>query len=147
MILDLLTLNDLFLRAASKGDTTVVLTQAADHSWHPITSAQLYARVRVFAKALESWGIKKGDRVALISENRWEWAVTDFAALAIGAVGVPLFPTLTAEQTTYMLNDSGARIAVVSTKDQYEKLAAIHEKTPGIERVIVMDAGEFPGAE
>ncbi|WP_246153302.1 AMP-dependent synthetase/ligase [Terriglobus albidus] len=147
MILDLCTLNDLFLRAASKGDTTVVLTQAADHSWHPISSAQLYARVRAFAKALESWGIKKGDRVALISENRWEWAVTDFAALAIGAVGVPLFPTLTAEQTTYMLNDSGARIAVVSTKDQYEKLASIHEKTPGIERVIVMDAGEFPGAE
>lgn len=147
MILNLRTLNDLFLGAATKGDTSVILTQAADHSWQPISSAQLYARVRALAAVFQAWGIQKGDRIALISENRWEWAVTDFAALAIGAVGVPLFPTLTADQTTYMLNDSGARIAVVSTKEQYEKLASIHEKTTSIERVVVMDSGDFSGAE
>ena len=67
--------------------------------------------------------MEKGDRVAILSENRWEWPVTDFAALAMGAVDVPLYPTLTPEQVGYMLRDSGAKVAVVSRKEQYEKLA------------------------
>ena len=74
---------------------------------------------------LRGWGLGKGDRVAILSENRWEWAVTDFAVLAIGAVDVPLYPTLTPEQIGYMLRDSGAKVAVVSTREQYEKVAAV----------------------
>ncbi|WP_263409477.1 AMP-dependent synthetase/ligase [Terriglobus tenax] len=147
MILDLRTLNDLFLRTATKGDARVILAQAADLSWQPITSAQLYARVRTLSQALQSWGVKKGDRVALIAENRWEWAVADFAIMSIGAAGVPLFPTLTPDQTAYMLADSGAKVAIISTKDQYEKLGKISEQIPALERVVVMDAGEFPGAD
>jgi len=59
---------------------------------------QIYQRVRALAQAFLSWGAQKGDRIALIAENRWEWAITDFAALAIGAVDVPIYPTLTGEQ-------------------------------------------------
>jgi long-chain acyl-CoA synthetase len=54
---------------------------------------QMYQRVRVFADVLAGWGMKKGDRVAILAENRWEWAVADFAALAMGAVDVPIYPT------------------------------------------------------
>ena len=60
--------------------------------------------------------------MVLLSENRWEWAVADFAVLAIGAVDVPLYQTLTPEQMGFMLRNSGAKVAVVSTKEQYEKV-------------------------
>jgi long-chain acyl-CoA synthetase len=90
------------------------------------------------AKALAGWGVGKGDRVALVSENRWEWQVTDFAALALGAVDVPLYPTLTPEQMGYMLRDSGAKVVVVSSRAQYDKVKAAGE-LPAVERVVVMD--------
>ena len=84
------------------------------------------------------WGRATGWR--LLSENRWEWAVTDFAMLAIGGVDVPLYPTLTPEQIGYMLRDSGAKVAVVSSREQYEKLMAAGE-LPELEHVVVMDGG------
>ena len=91
-----------------------MLWQDADGPWKPITSTELYGRVRALADALRGWGVGKGDRVAILSENRWEWPVTDFAVLAMGAVDVPLYLTLTPEQVGYMLRDSGAKVAVVS---------------------------------
>jgi long-chain acyl-CoA synthetase len=101
--------------------------------------------VWALATALAGWGVGKGDRVALLSENRWEWPVTDFAVLALGAVDVPLYLTLTAEQVGYMMRDSGAKVAVVSNREQYDKLVAAGD-LPELEQVVVMDAGEFPGA-
>jgi long-chain acyl-CoA synthetase len=96
--------------------------------------------VRALAARLAAWGVVKGDRVALLSENRWEWAVTDFAALALGAVDVPLYTTLTAEQVGYMLRDCGAKVVVVSSWEQVEKLRAAGE-LPALERIVVMDGG------
>jgi long-chain acyl-CoA synthetase len=72
---------------------------------------------------------RKGDRIALISENRWEWAVTDFATLAIGAADVPLYPTLTGEQIAEQVRDAGCRIAVVSTRQQFDKLHSVRAQT------------------
>jgi len=86
-------------------------------------------------------GIDHGDRVAILSENRPEWTITDFAALALGAVTVPIYSTQTADQTSYILNDSGARVIAVSTKSQLEKILAIQRHT-ALERIIVMDAVE-----
>lgn len=137
MKFDLKTLNDVFFRACS-GDERVMQARDAAGKWQPITAPQLYQRVRAFAAALAEWGIGKGDRVALLAENRWEWAVTDFAVLALGAVDVPLYATLTAQQVAGMLADSGARIIVVSTAAQYEKVAAIRDRTK-IEKIVVMD--------
>ena len=90
-------------------------------------------------------GAKKGDRIALIAENRWEWAVTDFAALAIGAADVPIYPTLTGEQIAVLLNDAGCRIAVVSTRQQFDKLNAVRAHTQ-LERIVIMDAPAPEGA-
>lgn len=137
-MLNLKTLNDiLFVIAASNRDRAT-LTQDAAGAWHPISGAQIYQRVRSVAEAFIGWGIEKGDRIAILSENRWEWAVTDFAALAVGAVDVPIYPTLTAEQTALLLADSGSRIAVVSTRAQYEKVALTRAQT-GIEHIVMMD--------
>ena len=93
------------------------------------------------ARALESWGVRKGDRVVILSENRPEWTITDFAILALGAVTVPVYSTQTAEQTSFILNDSGARVIAVSTKNQLEKVLTIQRNTP-VDRIIVMDAVE-----
>lgn len=138
MKFDLKTVNDVFFRACSAGAERVMQFRDEGGKWQPITGHQLYARVRALASALSAWGIGDGDRVALLSENRWEWVVTDFSVLALGAVDVPLYPTLTAQQAATILADSGAWIIVVSTAAQYEKVAAIRSQTK-IEKIIVMD--------
>ena len=133
------TLNEAFLKIGGRGDRVVWQWQDSDGAWKPIAAADMYGRVRAMAAALGGWGVGKGDRVALLSENRWEWPVTDFAVLALGAVDVPLYLTLTPEQVGYMLRDSGAKVAVVSNHEQFDKLLAAGE-LPALERVVVMDA-------
>ncbi|MBV8630222.1 MAG: long-chain fatty acid--CoA ligase [Silvibacterium sp.] len=144
-MLNLKTLNDILSVIAASNRERAVLAQDASGSWNPISGAQIYQRVRSVAEALISWGIQKGDRIAILSENRWEWAVTDFATLALGAVDVPIYPTLTAEQTGCLLADSRSRIAVVSTRTQYEKVAQRRRHT-GIERIVLMDESETEDA-
>src|ERR1700676_1279728 len=135
--MSLRTLNDILL-AVSRSRRKRVMLQKGALGWAPISAAELYRGVVGVARMLESWGIGKGDRVAILSENRPEWTITDFAALALGAVTVPIYATQTAEQTAFILNNSGARVIAVSTKNQLEKVLAIQQQTP-VERIIVMD--------
>jgi long-chain acyl-CoA synthetase len=134
------TLNDILLAVCSSGRDRVMLQRQAQ-GWVPISSSDLYRDVVGLARALASWGIGKGDRVAILSENRPEWTITDFAALSLGAVTVPIYSTQTAEQTAFILNDSGARVIAVSTRSQLDKVLSIQKQTP-LERVLVMDAVE-----
>jgi long-chain acyl-CoA synthetase len=143
---DFSTLGDVVQRVISRGDRDVMMGQEAGGTWTPITSNELYGRVRALVDVFHGWGLAKGDRVAILSENRWEWAVTDFAALAMGIVDVPLYPTLTPEQIGYMLRDSGASVAVLSSREQYDKLTGAGD-LEDLKHVVVMDAGEYPGAE
>jgi long-chain acyl-CoA synthetase len=129
------TLNDVFVHGTSRGAGRAVMYQAGDE-WKELSCNGLYWRVRRLAAWLKARGIAKGDRVALIAENRWEWAVTDFACLAIGAIDVPMFPTLTLDQTAAQLKDSGARVAFVATAELARKVM----KAGGPETVVVMDA-------
>ena len=142
---NLKTLNDVFFEVVAGGRDRAILYQDAAGNWQPISANQLYQRVRALAGAFASWGIRKGDRIAILAENRWEWAVTDFAVLALGAVDVPIYPTLTAEQTAELIADSGARIAVVSTRAQYDKVAQLRSRTT-LEYVAVMDQEGPPDA-
>jgi long-chain acyl-CoA synthetase len=132
------TLNDIFL-AVSNNRRDRVMLQRQVQGWAPISSTEIYRSVVGVARALESWGVRKGDRVAILSENRPEWTITDFAALSLGAVTVPVYATQTAEQTAFILNDSGARVIAVSTQHQLEKVLTIQPCT-AIERILVMDA-------
>ena len=118
-----------FLRVAAAANPRAVLWQDEFGQWQPISSDQIYQRVRALATAFLRLGAKKGDRIALISENRWEWAVTDFATLAIGAADVPIYPTLTGEQIAELVRDAGCRIAVVSTRQQFDKLHSVRAQT------------------
>ena len=137
------TINDLFCRVAAAANPRAVLWQDEFGQWQPISSDQIYQRVRRLAETLLAWGARKGDRIAMLSENRWEWAVTDFATLAIGAVNVPVYPTLTGEQIAVLLQDAGCRIAVVSTRQQFDKLSAVQGQTM-LERILLMDSANVP---
>jgi long-chain acyl-CoA synthetase len=142
---ELKTVNDVFVAVSSRGDAAVWQWQDGDGVWKGISSNEVYGRVRALADVLRGWGVGKGDRVAILSENRWEWPVTDFAVLAIGGVDVPLYPTLTPDQIGYMLRDSGAKVVVVSSSEEYDKLEEAGD-LPDLEYVVVMDAGDYPDA-
>ncbi|MGB9236925.1 MAG: long-chain fatty acid--CoA ligase [Terriglobales bacterium] len=138
--MNLRTLNDILSSVCQRRRNRVMLHREAS-GWVPISSAELYRNVVGVARALESWGIRKGDRVAILSENRPEWTIADFAALSIGAVTVPVYSTQTAEQTSFLLNDSGARVVFVSTRAQLEKVLPIQPQTL-VEQIVTMDALE-----
>jgi long-chain acyl-CoA synthetase len=131
------TLNELFL-AAIERDLRRVMMFRDNTGWRDISSRDLYQRVLRTARALDSWGIGKGDRVAILSENRPEWAITDFACLASGVVDVPIYATMTAEQTAFILKDSGTRVIFLSTAEQLKKVQQIRHETE-IEKIVVMD--------
>jgi long-chain acyl-CoA synthetase len=109
--------------------------------WNSISTSKFYSMTAGIAAALRGWGISTGDRIAIISENRPEWTIADFAIALSGAVVVPLFPTLSADQTKFLLQDSGARAAFVSTKKQLTKLLSIADET-SIQKIVVMDEPE-----
>ena len=139
------TVNDLFCRVAAAGNPRALLWQDAQGQWQPLSSDQIYQRVRALGRAFLEWGARKGDRIALIGENRWEWAVADFAILAIGAADVPVYPTLTGPQMAALLIDAGCSIAVVSTLPQFEKLRSIRDAA-GLKQIVIMDSPAPQGA-
>ena len=143
---DLRSVNDILLKAMSRGEREVIRWQQPDGRWAPISAGELYGKVRALARSLQRLGVERGDRVVLIAENRWEWPVADFATLSLGAVDVPLYGTSTPEQLGYMLNDSGAKVAIVSTAEQYRKLQEAGE-LPALQHVLVMDDVTLEGVE
>ena len=138
--MSLKTLNEIFFAVVERDDRVVVMHRRAIQ-WISISSSEFYQSVVGVARALQEWGIGKGDRVAILSENRPEWTIADFACLLLGAVVVPVYTTLTGEQTAYILKDSGARIVFVSSDKQLQKVRGIQDQTK-IERMVVMDGVE-----
>ena len=102
------TLNDIFFAIVEHRQDRVMMVRD-ESQWAPISSQELYRNVAGVARALHQWGLAKGDRLAILSENRLEWAVADFASLLSGIVVVPIYSTLTAEQTAYILAIPGPK--------------------------------------
>ena len=134
------TISDVFFAITESESPRVMLHREAIN-WVPISSREFYRNVAGVVQALREWGLQKGDRVAILSENRPEWAIADFACLLLGIVVVPIYTTLTDEQSAYLLNDSGARAIFLSTEKQLQKISAVKSRTP-IEHIVVMDAVE-----
>src|SRR5215471_15352361 len=136
-VMEIRTLNDVFFTVVGRDHDRAMMTRR-DGVWTPISAMQLHRWVTAIARQLQEWGIRQGDRVVLLSENRPEWAVVDYASLLLGAIVVPIYATQTPEQILYVLQHSDARIAFVSSKKQYEKVDAIRTESK-LERVVVMD--------
>src|SRR5580692_6405234 len=141
--MSLTTLNHIFFAAAERNLDRAMLYRDAG-KWLPISSSEFRRNVAATVGALRQWGIRKGDRVAILSENRPEWSTADFAILLLGAVTVPVYATLTPEQTAYTLRDSGASVVFVSTENQLRKIQAILPQTQ-VKRIVVMDHIQIPG--
>jgi len=133
------TLTRIFYGGVDRFGGTEAIRFKRDGAWRSMTYREVEQRVARVAALLDSWGLAPGDRVAILSENRPEWAVVDYATLSLGAVVVPVYPTLPAEQVAFLLRDSGARFAFVSNADQAAKIDAVRDQLPALERVIAFD--------
>ncbi len=141
----LTTLNDIFFAAVERNLERAMLHRQGS-AWLPVSSQEFGRSTIRTARALQGCGIGKGDRVAILSENRPEWPVADMATLLLGAVTVPLYTTLTAEQTAFLLNDAGCRVIFVSSEIQLRKVLSLVSQTK-VEQVVVMDRVEIDRVE
>ena len=135
------TLTRLFFDAIERHGhkAKAVACKPAGGAWRSLTHRDLEQRVRHAGLALQRLGVRRGDRVAILSENRPGWLVADFACLAVGASDVPLYPTLPARQLAYILKDSGAVAIFVSTAPQLAKILEIRPELPALRHVVAMD--------
>ena len=137
------TLNELFLGLSHHNRNTLKTAFAykptAKDDYQPITWDTFSEDVYCLASYFFTEGIKKGDRIAILSENRYEWAVFDMAVQLIGAVNVALYTSLPPEQCEYILNDSGAKLFFVSTGIQQRKAIEVFEKCKALKKVIAFD--------
>ncbi|PYX91300.1 MAG: long-chain fatty acid--CoA ligase [Acidobacteria bacterium] len=131
------TLNDIFFNAVA-ANLPRILTYKHAGRWKDISSQELYRQVTAVARALQAWGFRRGDHVAILSENRPEWQIADFACLLLGIVDVPIYATLPADQIIYLLNNSEARAIFVSTQEQLQKVLQIRRQTK-IEKIVLME--------
>ena len=133
------TLCDIFLSAARSGKADLLISKS-DGQWRPISAKDFGFTVRALSLGLNALGVQPGDRVAILSENRPEWAMADYAILCAGAWSVPIYPTLPSAQIAPLLNDCRARAIVVSNAEQLEKVRELKARCPALEYVIAMDA-------
>jgi long-chain acyl-CoA synthetase len=134
------TLNELYFGALDRfGSRPVVFRAKRDGTWIELSYRELADRVQDLSLGLLELGIRPGDRVAILSENRPEWAIADYACLTARCTDVPIYPTLTAKQIEYNLCDSGAVALVASTVAQVEKVNSIRQRVPGLRHVITFE--------
>ena len=141
------TLNQLFFDAVERHDRPNALQVKVAGTYQPISHRTLAERVRRTALGLRALGVPRGAKVALLSENRPEWAIADYACLTSGITDVPIYPTLPAEQMVYILKDAGVVAMFVSTAQQAEKVAQVRGELPALQHVIAFDGDGFPGVE
>ena len=141
------TLNRLFFDAVEKHDRPDALQQKAGGSWRAISHKTLAERVRRAALGLQALGVQRGDRVAILSENRPEWAIADYACLAGALTDVPLYPNLPPEQIAYILRDSGTTAVFVSSAEQAAKVQQVRGQCPTVRHVIGFGTARDPGMD
>jgi long-chain acyl-CoA synthetase len=141
------TLPKLALASIRKNAKPDALNHKRDGQWVNITGDEFIRRVRHIALGLHELGIKAGDRVALLSENRPDWSIVDLAILSLGAVNVPIYTTQAVEQVSFILSDSGARALFVSGRKVYKHARAAIENLPQLETLIFFDAEAAAGVE
>jgi long-chain acyl-CoA synthetase len=137
----------LCLAAISKHNKADALNQRIDGKWQNISASTFVERVRNVALGLADLGIRPGDRIALLSENRPEWSISDLAILSLGAINVPIYTTQAVEQISYILADSGARAIFISNRKLYRHAQAALVERKHIETLIFFDAESTTGID
>ncbi len=126
-------------KVGARGSSAMCAYRNDSGAFVDISWLEMDAMSRALAKYLLSRGIQKGDKVAIFSANRYEWWVSDLSILSAGGINVPVYPTNTAKETQYILEDSDARICFVGTKVQMDKVLEIRDSLPMLEEIIILD--------
>ena len=134
------TIAELFYESL-KYDLPDAFAAKSQGQYQPLSHRDVQLRVERLALAFQARGLVRGDRVAILAENRPEWALADFTCAIMGLVSVPIYHTLTPDQTGYILQDCGARWIIVSTSAQLSKVKATLPRLPELEAVLVLDEG------
>lgn len=114
-------------------------TERVAGTWKSITHDQLRDKVELLAAGLHALGIRRGDRVGIVSENRTEWFISDFAMVGTGIIDVPVFPTLTPKQLQFIYHDCDAVCVIVSNQLQLNKLRQVWDDLPMLRHIITMN--------
>lgn len=146
------TLVESFLAAARSWPKPDALRYKEGGVWKDISTQEFVERVRLAASGLIDLGIQPGDRVALLSENRPEWIITDLAILHAGAVTVPIYPTLLEKDVVYILKDSESKVLLASKPEHLDKAASGRAELPSLAHMVVFPpcaarAGEMTWAD
>lgn len=150
VVVEFSTVAEMFDRITRKYEHSgrPMLQYKTDGAYRSITHAEYRRQVERFALGLASLGMKKGDRLSIVSENRPEWVIADMAMVILGIVNVPIYPTLTPKQIEYIYNDAGIRMAIVSNQMQLNKIQRIRNDVKTLKRVAVMsDKGVTAGED
>ncbi len=137
---DVKTIADLPFHVMGRFPKPVTLGRCRGEQLIELSSKEVFERIRDLSLGFRALGVSRGDRVAIVAESRPEWLLCDLAVLTAGAVTVPIYPTLSGAQARYILADSGARVAIVSTRLQLDKIQDVRHLLPSLEAVILMDA-------
>jgi long-chain acyl-CoA synthetase len=139
------TLLDYFDYAVSSGKPDLLRSKVSG-VWVSVSAEEFGRRTRGFALGLASLGVDRGDRVAILSENRPEWPMSDFAILALGAMTVPIYTTYLAPQVEYILKDAEAKVVIVSNELELRKVMEVRARCPQLLQVVLIE-GEIPNVE
>ena len=137
------TINQVFRNRARKYQDRLAIEKKRNGKWETASWNQYYERARAAGLAFGSLGAEKGDRIALLSENRLEWLYTDMGAMGIGCCVVPIYATLTADEIAYIVDNSDSKILVVEDADQLAKAMQILDKCPSLAKVVVMNTADI----
>ncbi|HLN97596.1 MAG TPA: long-chain fatty acid--CoA ligase [Pyrinomonadaceae bacterium] len=123
------------------------LNYKSDGRWLSISSAEMLRRVRHIAAGLYALGVRRGDRVAILSESRPEWTLTDAGCMFATAIDVPIYPTLTPPQVRYILKDSGARVLVIQDQEKFLRIREALTDCPALEHIVFFEKPSAAEAE
>ncbi|HEX5436253.1 MAG TPA: long-chain fatty acid--CoA ligase [Gemmatimonadaceae bacterium] len=141
------TLTRLFFDAVERHDRPTAMLVKVEGRYEGVSHRALAERVRHAAMGLAALGVQRGERVAILSETRLEWAITDYACLTGGMPDVPVYPTVPAEQVQYILGDAGVAAIFVATAEHAATVASVREALPTLRHVIGFGATRWPGVD
>jgi long-chain acyl-CoA synthetase len=136
---DFETLSELFFKSLERHPKSNTFLFKSGGRYQGLSSQEVLRQVAALGSRFIRRGVEPGDRVALLAENRVEWALTDYAVLGVSAVLVPIYPTLLEPDLEFILRDSGCKGIVVSTDSQLRKILNIRSLLPGLRFILVMD--------
>jgi len=118
----------------------VIFQRQVDGVWTDVTCAEAAKQIRATALGLIAEGVNAGDRVAILSATRYEWVILDYAILSVGALTVPVYDTSSAEQVRWVLEDSGAVLAIAETDAHGQLIQELSEELPNLRRVLHIES-------